>query len=304
MSRKLPSGITRTFLEQTSIPNHGGRYTPISHKSIIEASLNEILKRNMIIEKDLYSSTHNGDIANGKIIMGNNADPNLKMMFVWGNSYNKATRFTCGVGAYIEQTDSYMFAGSLSTFSRKHTGTADQEALEMIQEQLEQADYYYKYLCSTRDKMMNINLTVRQMAEILGVLFVEKGYLNKEQMSVARDAVKNKTCFFEGLEYTNMWNFYNIVASSLKNCHPRDWFEDQLGTMNYFINYIGQDEPVSSTPVVNETVIQDPNQLNLFEEISDAEQEMISEEVNSEEFVDEVFENTDNSEGDFLSLDL
>jgi len=270
MSKKLPSGITRTFLEQVPLPNHGGRYAPIAHKSIIDNSLTEIVSRNLNVETELYSSTHNGNVANGKIILSNGADSELQMMFIWGNSYDKSTRFKCGIGAYIKHTGAYLFAGDLSSFSRKHTGTANQEAMEMIQTQLSQANAYYNVLCKSKDEMKTRSLTMRQMSEILGVLFVEKEYLNKEQMTVIADRIRNEVKMFENLPFNNMWNFYNIIAYAMKDGHPKFWFENQSGVHKFFITEL-MNSPITNVAAINPVIESNLNQLNLLDQIEEAE---------------------------------
>lgn len=278
MSKKLPSGITRTYLEQVPLPNHGGRYTPISHKSIIDNSLSEILSRNLTIQNELYSATYNGNVANGKIIMSDTTDNELQMMFMWGNSYDKSTRFKCGIGAYVKQTQCYMFAGNLSNYSRKHTGTADQEAMDMIQDQLSQANAYYNVLCKTKDIMKTRTITLRQMAEILGVLYVEKGYINKEQMSMIGDHLRNEVKMFEDLSFDNLWNFYNIVAYAIKDGHPKNWFENQAGICSFFNQEILNNTII--TPIVsvsNPVIDENFNQLSLFDDLP---ADLVKEKVN------------------------
>lgn len=271
MSKKLPSGITRSFLEQVTLPNHGGRYTPISHKAIIDNSLETIVSKGLNVAHELYASNASGTVANGKILLTDGSDDILKMMFIWGNSYDKSTRFKCGVGAYIERTGCYLFAGNLSNFSRKHTGTADKEAMDMIESQLGQANMYYKLLCETKNEMIKRTLSVREMSQILGVLFVEKELLNKEQMSVAKDKVKQEIAMFEEYPYNNMWNFYNIIAFALKDGHPKTWFEDQAGVHAYFSTILSNSAVVTETAQLVETEQVPSNQLSLLDAIEEVE---------------------------------
>lgn len=279
MSRTLPKGITRSFLEQVSIPNHGGRYTPISHKSIIDKSLETIVKKGLNVTEELYASSYSGNVAMGKILLDYGTDPDLKMMFVWGNSYDKSTRFKCGIGAYIARTNSYIFAGHLSNFARKHTGNADQLAVEMIETQLNQANMFYNYLCNSKNAMVQKELTLRQMSEIVGVLFIEEEILNKEQASQIKDMLCNKVQLFEEYSANNLWNFYNILGKALRESHPKTWFEDQSRVHAYIMNNV-INAPSPSIVVQetdNEPVAE--NQLNLFDAIADSEAPVNSDEI-------------------------
>ena len=136
MSRKLQANTTKDFLKNVPLPTHGGRYTPISHTSIIDQSLNELAANNLEVKAELYRSTLTGNIANGIVLVDHGSELDMKMVLAWGNSYDKSTKFTCGIGAYIMSTKTFIFAGNLSNFIRKHTGKADQEAIEKIKEQI------------------------------------------------------------------------------------------------------------------------------------------------------------------------
>lgn len=279
MSRRLPSGITRSFLEQVAIPNHGGRYTPISHKSIIDKSLEIIVDKGFNIKEELYASTSIGNVAMGKILLDYGTDPDLRMMFVWGNSYDKSTRFKCGVGAYIPRTNSYIFAGHLSNFARKHTGNADQLAVEMIETQLNQAKMFYNYLCNCKDLMVQKELTLKQMSEIVGVLFIEKEVLSKEQASQVKDMLCNKVQLFEEYSANNLWNFYNVLGVALKTSHPKTWFEDQSKVYAYITNNV-INKPMEAMDVQETTTEQvAENQLNLFDAVAEAEVPVNSDEI-------------------------
>jgi hypothetical protein len=278
MSRTLPKGITRFFLEQVPIPNHGGRYTPISHKSIIDKSLGTIVNKGFNIKEELYASSYSGNVAMGKILLDYGTDPDLKMMFVWGNSYDKSTRFKCGIGAYVAKTNTYVFAGRLSNFARKHTGNADQLAVEMIETQLNQANIFYNYLCSSKNSMIQKELTLKQMSEIIGVLFIEEEILNKEQVSQIKDMLCGKVKLFDEYSENNLWNFYNIIGMALRTSHPKTWFEDQSRVHAYIMNNIVSVAPPVVIPQIEQEQVPE-NQMNIFDVIDETEPAINSDEI-------------------------
>jgi len=279
MSRTLPKGITRSFLEQVPIPNHGGRYTPISHKSIIDKSLATIVGKGFNVQEELYASSYSGNVAMGKILLDYGTDPDLKMMFVWGNSYDKSTRFKCGIGAYVAKTNTYVFAGHLSNFARKHTGNADQLAVEMIETQLNQANIFYNYLCSSKNLMIQKELTLKQMSEIIGVLFIGEEVLNKEQVSQIKDMLCGKVKLFDEYSENNLWNFYNIIGIALRTSHPKTWFEDQSRVHAYIMNNIVHTvAPLNISPQIEQEQVPE-NQMNIFDIIEAPEQPVNSDEI-------------------------
>ena len=280
MSKRIPTGITREYLESVALPNHGGRYTPISHKSIIDKVHEELTKRGFNVESELYRASIGGNVANGMYILDQGTDPDMKMMFVWGNSYDKSMRFKCGIGVYIPKTGNYLFAGNISSYARKHTGKADEEAIQMIQTQLNMANVHYADLLASRDMLINQAATTKTYSELVGRMFIEKEILNKEQVSAIRDRIVDKVALLDNLEWNNAWNFYNSVATALRMSHPKNWFENQADTHKFINSYFGLvsvtqmrlAEQIVQEPVQDsvQEVVQEPtNQLNIFDVIDE-----------------------------------
>ena len=276
MSKRIPTGITRNYLESVALPNHGGRYTPISHKSIIDKVHEELAIRGFNVETELYRANVSGGVANGMYILDQGTDPDMKMMFVWGNSYDKSMRFKCGVGVYIPKTGNYIFAGNLSSYARKHTGKADEEAIQMIQTQLNMANAHYADLLASRDILINQTGSLRSYAELVGRMFIEKNCINKEQASSIRDRIVNEVALLDNLSWDNAWNFYNSVATALRMSHPKNWFEDQAEChklINSHFALASLTQMDFPTEVVQDSVhedVQEPtNQLDLFDVIAD-----------------------------------
>jgi len=277
MSKRIPTGITREYLESVALPNHGGRYTPISHKSIIDKVHEELAARGFNVETELYRASIGGNVANGMYILDQGSDPDMKMMFVWGNSYDKSMRFKCGVGAYIPRTGNYIFAGNLSSYARKHTGKADEEAIAMIQTQLNMANVHYAELLESRDNLIINHANLRTYSELVGRMFIEKQCLNKEQASAVRDRLIGEVALLDNTKWHNAWNFYNSVAMALRMSHPKNWFEDQaechkLINSHFALMALTQLSPreVVQDPV-HEDVQEPTNQLDIFDTIAEVE---------------------------------
>lgn len=276
MSKRIPTGITREYLESVALPNHGGRYTPISHKSIIDKVHEELAKRGFNVESELYRASMGGNVANGIYILDQGSDPDMKMMFVWGNSYDKSMRFKCGVGVYIPKTGNYIFAGNLSNYARKHTGKADEEAIQMIQTQLNMANVHYADLLASRDILINHTGTLRTYGELVGRMFIERQCLNKEQVSSVRDRLLNKVALLDNLSHDNAWNFYNSVATALRMSHPKNWFEDQaechkiINSHFALVTLTQVDLPAELVQDSVQEDVQPTNQLDLFDVIAEA----------------------------------
>jgi len=278
MSKRIPTGITREYLENVALPNHGGRYTPISHKSIIDKVHEELVTRGFNVESELYRAGISGNVANGMYILDQGTDPDMKMMFIWGNSYDKSMRFKCGIGVYIPKTGNYIFAGDLSSYARKHTGKADEEAISMIQTQLNMANAHYADLLASRDILINQTASLYTYSKLVGEMFIDKQCLNKEQVSSVRDNLIGKVVMFDDMAYNNAWNFYNCVATALRMSHPKNWFENQVECHKVINKYFALttltqmdcDMEFVQEPVQEE--VQPTNQLNIFDTITEVEQ--------------------------------
>ena len=296
MSKRIPTGITREYLESIALPNHGGRYTPISHKSIIDKVHEELVTRGFNVESELYRASIGGSVANGIYILDQGTDPDMKMMFIWGNSYDKSMRFKCGVGVYIPKTGNYIFAGDLSSYARKHTGKADEEAISMIQTQLNMANAHYADLLASRDILINQTASLYTYSQLVGEMFIDKQCLNKEQVSSVRDSLIGKVVMFDNIDHTNAWNFYNCVATALRMSHPKNWFEDQSECHKVINKYFALTTLTQldfPTEFVQNPVQEPTNQLSLLDVIDEVERK-------EEELKDyDISENIDN-----LTLDL
>jgi hypothetical protein len=205
------------------------------------------------------------------------------MMFAWTNSYNKQVRFKCGVGAYVNQIGTTMVCGDMGSWARKHTGTADEETVATIKEQIANAHMYYDQLVADKDAMKEIKMNKRKQAQLLGILFAEYQILTTEQASIVRSQMDKPTHVFE--DSSSLWAFYNYVTTALQSSHPKTWMEDQR-VLHYFIssvNNFSKPLPIQPEPTVNdeEEKVTDPlltnygqpeNQTNLLVQIAEAEE--------------------------------
>ncbi len=276
MSKKIPSGITKEFLESVPLPKHGGRYTAISHKSIIDKVVEKLGVYGLSINSELYRCTISGNVANGMYILNQEKVPGLKMAFIWGNSYDKSMRFKSGIGVYLPETDSMIFAGVVSNYSRKHTGTADKEAEEAINSQIMYAEKYYDFICDMRQKLMAIEISKEDIANIVGRLFILEEALNKEQTGLLADYIKQEKPLFEDVPFYNAWTFYMYISIVMKMSHPKMWFESHSIAHDTFMNYfaVGHtvDLPEDATSIPPTTDSEVPsNQISIFDVIEEEE---------------------------------
>ena len=279
MPRKIAE-CTKAHLISVPLPNHAATYTVISHQSVIDYVYTELAVAGFGVSSEEYRCTIDGNIAQGIYKLNFNNDPELSMMFAWTNSYNKQVRFKCGVGAYINQTGTSMVCGDMGSWARKHTGTADEETIKTIQEQIANAHMYYNQLCSDKESMKSVTLNKRKQAQLLGILFAEYQILTTEQASIIRSQMDRPAHVFT--DSNSLWAFYNYVTIALQHSHPKTWMEDQR-VLHYFISTANnfqqcsipaQIVPINPILIEADTAFIDPNQTNLLDQIAQAEADL------------------------------
>jgi len=301
MPKKIKE-CSKAHLISVPLPDHGDTYTVISHESVIDHVYTELAQAGFGIVSEEYRATADGNIAQGIHVLQYNSDPELSMMFAWTNSYNKQVRFKCGVGAYVNQIGTTMVCGDMGSWARKHTGTADEETVATIKEQVANAQMYYSQLVADKNLMKDIKMNKRKQAQLLGILFAEYQILTTEQASIVRSQMDKPTHVFE--DSSSLWAFYNYVTTALQSSHPKTWMEDQR-VLHYFIssvNNFSKPLPIQPESTVNdeEEKVTDPlltnygqpeNQTNLLVQIAEAEAEV--KEVNEEQVYEETVTYTD-----------
>jgi hypothetical protein len=278
MPKKIAE-CTKAHLVSVPLPNHGASYTVISHQSVMDYVYTELAAAGFGVVSEEYRCTADGQIAHGIYKLNFNNDPELSMMFAWTNSYNKQVRFKCGVGGYINLTGTTMVCGDMGSWARKHTGTADEETVKTIQDQIANAHMYYNQLCSDKESMKGITLNKRKQAQLLGILFAEYQILTTEQSSIVRQQMDRPSHVYA--DSNSLWAFYNFITIALQHSHPKTWMEDQR-VLHYFISSVNNFQQctpsaqiVAPAPVVVEAEIDtvDPNQVDLEDLIAQVEAE-------------------------------
>ena len=308
MPKKIAE-CTKAHLVSVPLPNHGATYTVISHQSVMDYVYTELANAGFGIVHEEYRCTADGQIAHGIYKLNFNNDPELSMMFAWTNSYNKQVRFKCGVGGYINLTGTTMVCGDMGSWARKHTGTADEETIKTIQDQVANAHMYYNQLCSDKESMKGITLNKRKQAQLLGILFAEYQILTTEQASIVRQQMDRPSHVY--VDSNSLWAFYNFVTIALQHSHPKTWMEDQrvlhyfISTVNNFQQCSAPAQVITPTPIVveAETPFVDPNQVDLEDLIAEveAEQAMSDAVINYTDPVGNTFEAPIISEEDLAS---
>jgi hypothetical protein len=281
---------TQDYLVKAELPEATETYTVISHKSIIDRTKATLEKRGFEIVRELYRCNQGAKIAQGVYHLKYGEDPDMSMMFAWSNSYDKSMRFKCSIGGYVHSSlSSIVSHKTSSSWDRKHTGTADDEVFETIDNQITHAEDYFKALVEDKELMKKIPVSDQTRAELMGRLYFVHELLTSEQLSTVRNQFNKPSFTCNGIE-NSVWQMYNAIILSLQQAHPKSWM-DQQKLIHWFLcdhfDIAGGALAFLQPEVVTQAPVVDPNQLNIVDEIAKAEIEkpvieMLREEADSE----------------------
>lgn len=171
-------------------------------------------------------------------------DFGFRMSIGFKNSYDKSMSAALVVGATVIICSNGMVSGDLITFRRKHTGNV----LELLREKMQQAvlsmNSSFARLVADAEIMKSYELTPRQKAEILGVMYFEKEIVTPNQLSV----VKKELITSENFRGNTVWDLYNNVTVALKKSHPLRYVEDHIRLHDFMSDIAG----ISHTPLSEE----------------------------------------------------
>ena len=234
MGYTKPTSCTAEDLSAVQYPNHGKTYTVIRHKFLIDAARSILKTHGFNIKNEEYKSTANGNIAQGIYQIESTQDSELGMMFAWSNSYDKSTRFQCGIGAFVRVCGNGMVCGDMASYARKHTGNADKEAFNHIMSQVKQGNKHFTQLVKDRDDFKQRSLSIKEQAELVGRLFIDENIIDSSQVSCIKNEINKPS--YDYKQYNTAWTFYNHVTHALKKSHPRSWMSDQQKFHQFMIS--------------------------------------------------------------------
>ena len=244
---------TKEALISQALPTYtGDSYTVIPHNLIIDETVKNLSKEGFVIKNELYKANKDGNIAQGIYHLDYNNDPDMGLMFAWGNSYNKSMRFKCAIGAYVFVCSNGVISGDMSSWSRKHTGSAHTDTIETLETQISKAKEHYATLVYEKECMKKIIISDKDKAQLIGRLYFEEDLLTSEQLSIIKNQMLAPSHNYNA-DKDSTWSLYNHITMSLNKSHPKNWIDDQKAVHSFF----KKEYAINALPIV------DVNQLLL-----------------------------------------
>jgi hypothetical protein len=184
-------------------------YTVISHGSIIQKVENELNIEGLVITGREYRNTYDGSIAKGVVYITDERDPDISIAFTWVNSYNKQVKFGCGIGGLIRDNHSVMLGSEGTSWIRKHTGRADSEAFDIIEQLTQSIGTIFDKLILEKERMKAQPLSNEMYGRIMGAIFFEHNLLTPTQANaVKKEWDKPK---HEYSDKDTLWGLYKCL---------------------------------------------------------------------------------------------
>jgi hypothetical protein len=250
---------TKELLITTPIPQQTRTYKPVSHNQLIDLTLNSIHQAGFNLDKELYSASSNGQIANGKFTISNVHDKEMQLQIGWQNSYNKQLTLKFAIGTKIFICQNGCVSGDHGTFKKKHAGEIQTFTPQAITEYIKASGEMFQRMQKQRDNMKQIELSKRKQAELVGRMLIEEEFIESTQLNIIEKELKRPSHDYGA--QNSMWELYNYTTYAMKEVHPRLWMDNHISAHTFFVNEMGE----LVEPLIKRDVIDIPHlQLEVF----------------------------------------
>ena len=256
------SAQAKNLLLSAPVPKETTTYKPVSHRELIDLTLESIYQSGYTLESQSYSTARNGDVANGRYTIANVADSEMKLQIGWQNSYDKSLALKFALGTSIIICSNGMVKGDHGAFRKKHQGDIQTFTPAAISEYIKGGGDTFQDLQKDRDALKQYEATEQTQAELLGRLFLQEEIITSTQLNIVKRELRNPTHDYGA--QGSMWELYNHVTFALKEAHPSDWMQDHIDTHNFFTGHVGSlNENVKADADMFAAVLS--NQLDMFQ---------------------------------------
>ena len=258
MSKSSGMDTPIEYLLNAPLPPSTDTYTAIGYKDIIGAVKEQLKEREFTIVDEMYKANMNAQIAIGVYTLTAGDDPDIGMMFAWQSSYNKQIRFGCSVGAYVRINGAFFFTGDMKpVFSRKHTGNANDELNEMIEDHLKHAFETYRKLVHDKNQLKEKYVRPEMYSSMVGDMFINQKLITSEQLNVMAKEKWKPSFDYEVTDNAqgeyNAWTAYCHMLQAMLKCHPAKWITQQRDIHAYILQVLSLEITDQSEPAEEKT---------------------------------------------------
>ena len=237
MDSKKVYSTTKESLISATIPLQTRTYKPVSHEQLMDLTLNSIQNAGFELDKELYTSSANGQIANGRFTISNVTDRDMQLQIGWQNSYNKQLTLKFAIGARIFICQNGAVSGDYGAFKKKHVGQVQTFTPAAITDYIKSAGDAFQRMQKERDIMKTIEVSPIRRAQIIGEMVIHKEMITPTQMNIISREIKRPTHDY-GCE-NSLWELYQYTTFAMKEEHPALWMDKHISAHQFFVNEAG-----------------------------------------------------------------
>ena len=220
---------TTDFLREIPLPTATKSYTPVPHSLFLDEIKEELYKNNHTIKHERYLTDKNGQIMTGSYII-ENPDTEINPSIYFTNSYNKMRRAELTSGVMVLVCKNGMIGNLTNTaFKRKHSGTVLEDLRANIISTVANIENEFEKLRKNAEEMKQIQLSEKNVATLIGDMYINEGLLQETQLSTLKRELKH-TQNFKG---DTLWDLYNNITECLKDNHPLLFDKQHLKLHSY-----------------------------------------------------------------------
>lgn len=201
-------------------PPKTSTYSPVSHKNIFDEVQENLYKHNYHIQNTAISGARKGQQMIGYVDCANKNDPEIGFRVAFRNSYDKSMSVGFVAGNVVWICSNGIISGDIQ-YVRKHTGSVLQEMKQRIDESVTDLVEHYEIINNHSSEMKRIHMETSSVAELCGLMYIERDIIKATQLSVLKQEIANPT-YDHGYPNT-LWEFYNAVTHTMKKSHPKDY---------------------------------------------------------------------------------
>jgi len=233
MTESKTSYVTaREILLAAPLPEETRTYKPVSHAQLIDLTLKSIDDAGFKLDKETYSAARDGQVANGRYTISNVTDAEMQLQIGWQNSYDKSMSLKFAIGTRILVCSNGCVSGDYGAFRKKHRGDVQEFAPFAITEYIKSAGDVFSLMQMEREKMKNIELDRRAIAELVGRMFIEDQIIQSTQLNIIKKQIEAP--LYDYGAPGSLWELYQHTTYAMKESHPSLWMQNHIDAHKFF----------------------------------------------------------------------
>ena len=184
--KRAEYNTTKALLLSAPLPQETATYKPITHDHLIDMTLESIYHAGFTVQKESYTLTKEGAVANGKYTISNLADSEMQIQIAWQNSYDKSRTLKWAIGVHVFICGNGCVSGDMGSFRRKHMGTIQEFTPKSISEYIRTAGEVFVNMQQHRESMKQIEVNRQTVAEHVGRMYIEHEFITSTQLNIIK----------------------------------------------------------------------------------------------------------------------